>query len=297
MLIAEEGSKARLLTGMEGADEPALSRQGVVAFTEPGGGMYRIEVDGTGERRLTPVGLFASGPSWSPDGRAILFDGGEFGGEGELYVMDDDGNGLRRLTKTFEGECAYAWSGDGSEVFFARTHGEGFDLYVVRADGSDERRLTQTPLTVLPIEWSPDRDRLLAYRELEDADDDPVPFGNAEIFLVDSDGANLRNLTRHDAWDGDATWSPDGKRIAFTSDRSGIDDLFLMKDDGSGVRQLTRDVDVTSPAWSSDGAQIAFGGTLEPLRVADAEGGSVRAFTKGRYIAESLHWGRTRATC
>jgi Tol biopolymer transport system component len=296
VLVADEGSKVRLLTGIVGADEPALSRQDVVAFTA-GGAMYRIEVDGTGQRRLTPDGLYASEPSWSPDGNTILFDGGEFGGEGELYLIGDDGSGLRRLTNTAEGECAYAWSADGGEVFFARTHGEGFDLYSVKTDGSDERKLTQTPLAVLPVEWSPDRDRLLAYRELDDPGNDPVPFGNAEIYLVDSDGANLRNLTQHDAWDSDATWSPDGQHIAFISDRSGTDDLYLTQDSGDGVTQLTRGVDASSPAWSSDGAQIAFGGTLEPLRVADVEGSSVRAFARGSYIAESLNWGRTRTSC
>ncbi len=94
---------------------------------------------------------------------------------------------------------------------------------------------------------------------------------NYEIYVMRADGSRPENLTRHEASDGDPCWSPDGRRIAFTSDRHGERergptgsgvynrDIFIMKADGTGVRQLTFDpVEAWDPAWSPDGLSIVY---------------------------------------
>ncbi len=85
--------------------------------------------------------------------------------------------------------------------------------------------------------------------------------GNREIYVMDADGGNPVNLTRHNAVDSAPAWSPDGRRIAFESRRDGgMDHIFVMNADGSGVEQLTHEPQATwafSPAWSPDGSSIA----------------------------------------
>lgn len=88
-----------------------------------------------------------------------------------------------------------------------------------------------------------------------------APFLNAssEIFTVRSDGRGITRLTNNDAADTDPAWSPDGARIAFTSERDGGRAVYVMKADGSDVKALTP---VTGnsfhPTWSPDGSRIAF---------------------------------------
>ena len=66
------------------------------------------------------------------------------------------------------------------------------------------------------------------------------------------DGSNLRQITNNRARDGSPAWSPDGKQLAFASDRDGDYELYVMSVDGSNVRQLTdNDVNDYAPAWSS----------------------------------------------
>lgn len=73
------------------------------------------------------------------------------------------------------------------------------------------------------------------------------------------DGAGRVNLTRNPAADRDGQWSPDGRQIAFASDRDGDYDIYVMEADGSDVRQLTNDPgDDTDPSWSPDGSRIVF---------------------------------------
>ena len=85
--------------------------------------------------------------------------------------------------------------------------------------------------------------------------------GNKEIYVMDADGGHPVNLTRHDAFDSSPAWSPDGRRIAFESNRDGgMDHIFVMNADGSGVEQLTHEFQAPwafSPSWSPDGSSIA----------------------------------------
>ena len=86
-----------------------------------------------------------------------------------------------------------------------------------------------------------------------------VRDGNSEVYVMESDGSNLVNLTNNAAYDGTPTWSPDGQRIAFTSERFGNPDIYLMNADGSDPTQLTDGGGFNVvPDWSPDGSKILF---------------------------------------
>jgi WD40 repeat protein len=116
--------------------------------------------------------------------------------------------------------------------------------------------------------------------------------GNGDIYLMNIDAAlqgsgddTTIRLTTHPASDFDPTWSPDGTRIAFRSQRDGNDEIYVMNADGTCQRNLTNDsVYDWSPAWSPDGTRIAFarffdGNPFTDLAIINVDGSGLKRLT------------------
>jgi Tol biopolymer transport system component len=214
-----------------------------------GGGICRINADGTGRTPLTSANDWE--PSWSPDGRYIAF-ASQRDGNSEIYMMNSDGTDQRRLTHFNGDDWQAAWSPDSTKIAFARGLNSNWDIYVMDvSDGGLQgdvslQRLTDNDTPDGFPAWSPDGTRMLFMSQRD---------GNREIYIMDVDGSNQQRLTSNDVDDSFPRWSPDGTRIVFVTATliSGMHstDLATMHADGTNFRLLTRTplVEETSPSW------------------------------------------------
>ena len=216
--------------------------------------IYLMNPDGKRVRRLTEHPQADGIPAWSPDGQKIAFV--SFRDEPrDIYVMNPDGTNLINLTQSPERSDNYpSWSPDGKQIVCSAG-----DIWVMEADGENQRNLTNHDASDADPDWSPDGKQIAFTSERNSDWEFDIWGGNWEVYVMTPDGANLVNLTKHPAKDLNPDWSPDGKQIAFTSNREGNREVYVMNADGTNPINLTnhpaRD---SGPAWSPDGNQIAF---------------------------------------
>jgi len=185
-----------------------------------------------GERHLRNIRQLTFGGNnaeayFSPDGKRLIFQRQEQVDAGcdQQYTMNVDGSGLRRVSNG-DGRttCGY-WYEGGRRILYSSTFEHG--------------RACPPP---------PDRSQGYVW-----------PLNDLEIYTARPDGSDLVRLTRNDAYDAEATVSPDGRRVVFTSTRDGDIELYSMNVDGSDVRRVTRRVGYDGGAFfSPDGTMLVW---------------------------------------
>ena len=185
------------------------------------------------------------------------------GGNPDIYVMDSDGKNQRRVTTHAADDRHPAWSPDGRRIAFESNRNAGYiQIWAIDADGANPIRLTSGVWDQNP-DWSPNG-REIAYQAYrKKALDVDVEERNYEVYVMDADGSNKRQLTDRQEFDGHPSWSPDGKWIIFTSRRENrIAEIYVMEADGRNQKRLTQNIEDReekyTPTWSPDGKRIAF---------------------------------------
>jgi TolB protein len=197
--------------------------------------------------------------------RRILFER-----QSAIYSMNPDGTDVTQLTFPTPAnpftDYTPAWSPDGKRIAFARLDAEDPDgeIYVMNADGSNVTRLTYSPGNDLSPTWSKDGKRI-AFVSARGAD---IPVLSSwedwDIYYMDAaTGGAVTRVTEQPGADFDPSWSPDGKQIAFVSQRDGgaaeTTDLYAVNLDNLAVTRLTTlGLAAVQPSWAPGGKQIAF---------------------------------------
>jgi Tol biopolymer transport system component len=252
-LLELPGGRLRRLTSSPAADlSPTWAPDGArLAFRSDRDGndeVYVMDVDGSRQRNLTRNPASDYSPAWSPDGRRIAFATARADSTGnDLWLMDADGARPRPLVRQ-DGIDEYpVWSPDGSRLAFNCTLGRvlpsqvgDFEVCVVNADGSGLRRITDAAGLSGAGGWSADGRRIV-FASSRDQNPDGVS-SCGDLVVMNADGSHLTRLTNGPASDCRPSFTPDGRRILFFSDRahpSGDSDLYVMNPDGSAVTRLT----------------------------------------------------------
>jgi Tol biopolymer transport system component len=206
--------------------------------------IYLMDVDASGvganPTRLTNDTEAENYPSWSPDGKRLVYQR-DFNGSA-IYLINADGAGQQRLSPTPGFDATPSWSADGTEIVYVRllevpqpNQPSKTDIRVMNVDGTgDHVILANTQFSVEP-RWSV-KDQIVFMSLMHSTD--------LQIYVMNADGSQLEQLTHFDPpyEAGDTNWSSDGTKIAFEGDIDGMKqsnpsayaEVWTMNPDGSG---------------------------------------------------------------
>src|ERR1700676_1888208 len=192
----------------------------------------------------------------------------------DIYLATDDGHIEKKLTDTvgYDAEATVNWK-TGKVVYTSMKSGD-LDLWTMNSDGSKKRQITKTVGYDGGAVFSRDGKKLVwraghpstpetqkRYRELL-ADSLTSPM-KMELFVADADGKNARQITNFGCASFAPTFTPDGSKILFSSNKHDCDgrkfELYLINTDGSGLEQVTGFGGFTSfPEFSPDGKTLVY---------------------------------------
>lgn len=230
---------------------PSAGRSAIATISRTGG---EIEV-------ITKDASTNWNPVWSPDGKFLYFASDRSGNMGFWRVAIDEETGkvqseAEAVSTPSNFNRHLSFSGNGRRMIYVQTDQQA-NIQATRFDSNTEKTvgepfwITRGDRHLVRPELSPDGTRFVMRISRRTQDD---------IAVVSRDGTHWRDLTNDKFFDRYPRWSPDGKIIAFTSDRGGRYEIWMLDADATNLRQLTFDSpgDTSFPIWSPDGTQILF---------------------------------------
>jgi len=243
-----------MIENAEGTFDPAWAPDGSRLAYATSQGLFVFDVGAKQATAVPSTDRADRRPSWSKDGRSLVFESGR-DGNAEVYLVPVPPRSVatdapQRLTDATAADKDPAWSPDGARIAFASNRDGKYELYLMRSDGSEVERLTRNDDNDERPSWSPDGTKLAFMREHASVHD---------IYTIDLGTRREQLLTPQPGSDSEPAWSPDGTRIAFNSSRSGNFEIYVMQTDGSHQVAITSDAARdTYPAWSPDSREIVF---------------------------------------
>ncbi len=253
--------------------------------------IWMIEASGGDAIPLTSDGTCSSHPRWSPDGKYLAFlrERGECDGEKQVWLMNREGGEPEQLTHTAETVKDFAWSPAGDRLVLVMQDPDDEEAETKKHKGAESTK-DETP----PRPWVIDR---LHFKE------DEIGYldrRRTHLYVFTIAPRQCVQITSGDYDDSKPAWSPDGRSIAFVSNRSENPDrnynsnIWVVAADNTErgktlIRVSASPCTDDSPAWSPDGKWIAFSSQLEPqlieratihLAVAPAAGGEAKILTR-----------------
>ena len=293
-VTVETGRVRRLTEGPDNEYSPAFGPDGRIAYVTDGADAAVWSWSGTGGAtrvaELSDVDGFA--PSWSPDGASIAYSVGSYGSSA-MYVASVAGDGMSTRV-----------SAEGEDVFPFRAHWLEGGRLLYTADGRIRTRPSAGGSAEdIPFSATVTLDRPAYRKRLRSFEaSGPRPVRGIVSPAVSPDGTRVAFTALGDLWlmpiggtperltddpwvELDAAWSPDGRGLAFASDRGGPVDIWVHDMESGEARQVTRGGGAM-PSWSPDGREIAYiggGGRDAGVRVVSVQNGSTTTVRSGLF--------------
>lgn len=219
-----------------------------------------------GERSadLESLRWYTSGMSFSPDGENLVFVSKSKGIDALNFLRLKDKDIYLRKKFDVMSIVTPAWSPDGTRVAFSALSQGQRDLYLYCFDGDSLIQLTHDRYDDVNPSWFPDGRRLIfssdrPHPDGASADDDHPVYGMYNLQELNLDNGNLTPILVGEGQNTEPTVSPDGERVAFVSNRNGIDNIYVYYIDSARVVAVTNSLtNAKSPSWSPDGKALAF---------------------------------------
>jgi Tol biopolymer transport system component len=254
--------------------------------------IFRMDLDGSNQQMVSTGGGRTTCSYFYPGDESIIYASTHLGGTAcppapsfrmgyvwaiydtfDIFRANPDGSGVTRLTDE-PGYDAEATIGSDGRIVFTSVRDGDMEIYSMNGDGSDVRRLTHRQGPDGGPFFSPDGSKIIFRgREIPDGseyDDFKRLLDQGlwrptavEVFVMDADGSNVRQVTDFGGASFAPYWHPDGERIIFSSNLHNPDgrnfDLFMIDLDGNGLEQITfTDVFDGFPMFSPDGTKLVF---------------------------------------